>query len=724
MAEMVVWYLINFALNRLEIMFKFIILISICLLVSTRQYYRPWLNSQISKLREAIQAWKIEQKRQTAEGDRHQRAELLIQQAKSAIVQDNYNPFNIDLLLTAIQYNQESYSLVNKVSCLQGIDNIQIEIDRRHQFQTIFNTANTYFHLKQFRQALDNFLLAQELYSPQRLVQTIAECREQTHSEDIYLQSIAEAKTLSYAGKFRDALRIVNDAVAKFPNPSGETLQFKLGRIIAAKEQINLGEIEQKNGDLSAAKSHYLAALTLLPEWNKPKLKLVAIELKIGEIDCGIERLATLESPKTKYLEGLLCTRQQQYQQAELAWSSVANRDLVREHRQIISKLTIAQFQLIQPQIKQSIERGELEQARTLSLNFIDRFGSNDAIETNLNSCILPGIEVKIWKTEKWDKIAIFAREQWANQRDIKSLHNWAIARYYHAQNDDNIEELIMALSAAIANIDLDPSIQDLPWLGTKSLPASEISDKLWQILEQRIESIKESDLSQYLHLRDRYRQEFWAMKLAQEIPDAKITVGELTIPPACYQRYYAQIQLGEEIEVWKTLYTDWGRAVAACLAGDLQRAETIKTELKVNSILEEFACHFITYERGCYYLQQQDWHSAIVPLNSIKQTIDRHLEWWLQLEELCAICRTKLSDIDENLEFARFWYDLLASLQSEDYLVEYRAVRIQYRWQTSAVSDMLSLIKIRQLLDDYPHHPVVIGIFSQIQEYHIQTHG
>ena len=213
-------------------------------------------------------------------------------------------------------------------------------------------------------------------------------------------------------------------------------------------------------------------------------------------------------------------------------------------------------------------------------------------------------------------------------------------------------------------------------------------------------------------------------MKLAQEIPDAKITVGELTIPPACYQRYYAQIQLGEEIEVWKTLYTDWGRAVAACLAGDLQRAETIKTELKVNSILEEFACHFITYERGCYYLQQQDWHSAIVPLNSIKQTIDRHLEWWLQLEELCAICRTKLSDIDENLEFARFWYDLLASLQSEDYLVEYRAVRIQYRWQTSAVSDMLSLIKIRQLLDDYPHHPVVIEIFSQIQEYHIQTHG
>ncbi len=230
----------------------------------------------------------------------------------------------------------------------------------------------------------------------------------------------------------------------------------------------------------------------------------------------------------------------------------------------------------------------------------------------------MPGIEAKIWRSEDWENIAILAEENWQNKRDLKTLHNWIVAIYYLTQIDNNIENLLVSFSTAIANIDIDPSLVDLPWLGDRSISLADVRARLWKTIEQQIELIKDSDLSRYLHLRDRNRQEFWAIKLARTEPNARILAGELTIPPACYQRYYSQIPLGEELQVWKTLYTNWGTAVAACLAGDPLRAETIRVGLAVNSSLEGFAQHFILCEQGCYYLQQENWHSAIYPLDQI----------------------------------------------------------------------------------------------------------
>ncbi len=56
--------------------------------------------------------------------------------------------------------------------------------------------------------------------------------------------------------------------------------------------------------------------------------------------------------------------------------------------------------------------------------------------------------------------------------------------------------------------------------------------------------------MPKYLDLRDCHRREFWAMQFAQEEPDAKIMRGELTIVPACFQLYYPQFSLGEDLKV------------------------------------------------------------------------------------------------------------------------------------------------------------------------------
>jgi hypothetical protein len=684
--------------------------------VVSKIFGKPNINLNIISLTRHI--WKSDRQRK----NQMQQAELLIQEAKSAIDRDACDPFNTDLLLAAIVFYRQSYDLVENSSCLQAIANIQIEIDRRHRFQDLLKTAAKHFQLNQFRQAVNTLYLARELYAPQQLIQKIAEYQEYTKTEDVYFQSIAEAKVLSYAGKFREALTVVNNALAKFPNPDGESLQLKLSRAIAAQEQLSLGDIEQKIGDLNAAKSHYLAALTLVPEWSKPQLKLAIVETQSGRIDEAIQQLASIDRPQVKYLEGLLHVQKQQYQKARAVWSQL-DRNLVQEYSQILAKIAQQKSQLVRSQIKQAVEQGDLERAKILSLDFLEGFGSESTIENNLHDCILPGIETKIWQTREWDKIATFARAQWVEQKSIKSLHNWAIALHFATQIDDNIEELIIAWSTAISNLDRDPMLQDLPWLGNQPVSLIDTSSKLWKLLEQRIEGIKDSDLPRYLNLRDLYRQEFQAMALAKTEVNAKIAIGELTIAPGCYQRYYLQIPLDEEPQIWKTLYTSWGKPVAACLDGDPQRAETIKIHLEVNSSLEEFAKHFVFYEQGCYYLQQEDWRSASLLLDRAKPTIARRDDWCERIEILCTNYRSKIRDLDENLEFAQFWSALLLSPQSESYEIEYRALKIQNEWQNSTVSDMMCLIKIRKLLDYCPDHPVVREIYYQIQDHYSKNY-
>ncbi len=704
---------------RVGVMLTYIIVI--ILLVAYAQPVRDWFNARFYDLRYALAQRKISIEVNRQNRVRSQQAEASIRQAKQEIERDTYSPFEIDRLLLAIDFYQESYRIVNNSSCIQAIENIQLEIDRRQQFQVLFRTATEHFHHQRFSAALTDLLAAQALYSPQKLIETIGECQEKVRIQTEYFQALDKAKELSYAGKLRDALELVNVAVAEFTCAEGENLQFKLSRAIAAREQLRLGSIEQSLGDLAAAKSHYSAAISLMPGWQEPELKIAIIELKTGSIDEGLARLVNIDDPRTKFLEGSIYTQRQEYQSARAAWAKV-DRELVREYWQMLSNMTQEQQKLIQPQIKALVEQQELEQARTLSLDFIDKYGVDALIQTNLTNCILPAIETKMWATQDWEKIAVFARETWLNRGDIISLHNWAIALYYATQSNDNIEELIVAWATAIANIDIDPTIQDLPWLGTKSLSSIELSNNLWGILEQRIESIKEVDLPRYLHLRDRYRQELWAMKLSQSEPKAKIVVGEIIILPAMYQKYYAHIQLTGMPQIWQTLYTDWGLAVAACLAGDPQRSAIIQAELGVNSSLDELAYHFVLYSQGCDYLQQDDWRKAIYPLTEAKNTIKTNHEWAERIDILCANYRRKIDAFEEHLDFSKLWYDLVASPRSEAYAIEYQALKIHFDWYHSSVSDELSLAKIEKLLNDYPEHPIVREMFDQIYEYWLKT--
>jgi hypothetical protein len=643
-----------------------------------------------------------------------------IELAKSAIDRDTSNPFENDLLLTAIDHYQKSYQLVEQNSCLSAITGLQQEIDRRYEFQALFRSATENFYSKNFEKSLTFLLLAKEIYAPPKLVATILDCEEHAKAERVYIQSLGEAQTVSYTGNFRSALTIVDRALAKFSREDGENLKIRLSRAIAAKEQLNLGKIEESIGNIIAAKEHYLGALNLMPDWSEPKLKLAILAIQTGTKRDPLEQLATVDYPQITCLKGLLYIRARQYAKAREVWSS-ADLHLVREYWHSSSSLMLAEFKIVQPQIERLVAQDELEQARILSLNFINQVGSNSLIKKNLENCINPGIEAKIWRSRDWKNLALLAHENWRNSPTIASLHNLTVAQYYAAKIDNNIERLMIYWSTAIANIDLNPTLKNLPWMGTKSISIEDISEKLWQLLEQQIEDIKESNLDEYFRLRDRYRQEFCAVKLAKSDVNAKISVSGLTISPGFYRDYYSHIPLTGEPQVWQTLYTKWGTAVAACLERDPQRSEIIRSDLAVNSSIEEFAQHFILYEQGCYYLQQEDWRKAIYPLNDAKNAIIEHRLWQRKLNDLCTERRKTIDDFDEHMDFAKFWDDLLSSSESEDYLVQYKASKIQLDWSEDRVADRLSVYRIKSLLDKYPDHPVVKQIYIQIDDYERQ---
>ncbi len=678
---------------------------------------RPWIDRQILNFRIRRMKSKDSQQQQ----QQNMQADLLIRQAKDALAKDNCNPFDLDLLTAAVEYYHQSYLLSSSYLCLNAIEELEMEIERRRQFQSLFRQATDDFHFKRFGDAAIGLAAARELYAPPQLLATIDRCHQEYEREKVYLQSLDRAKKLSFAGKFRDALSVVNAAVAEFDREDGERLQISLNRAIAAREQLNLGKIEHQLGDFTAAQAHYRSALTLLPQWREPKLRLATIAARTAEIDTSIDLLVEIDLPHARRLLGWLYLRQQQYLQAHTVWTD-ADRELMYEYGREVANTNQAQRQLIQPRIQQLIESGNLDRARSLSLEFLDRFGSDLLIQTNLKDCIEPAIETQIWATRDWARLAIYAREHWLSNSDSKSLHNWAICLYYATQIDDDLEELIVAWSTAIANISRDPSIADLPWFGTRSLAPSEVGKQLWQVLEQRIEPIKEIDLPRYLDLRDRFRQEFWADELARTDSTATITAGESIVAPACYQRYYSHLSLGDDLEIWKTLYTTQGTAVAACLAGDPQRAEVLSTNAYPNSNLEEFAYHFILYDCGCNYLQQQDWRQAIYQLDLAKNTIRDNDEWWMRIDQLCIHLRQKITDFDEHQDFARFWYDLLSSDRSVEYFIEYQALKIQWEWSESIVTDGLSLVRIQDLLNEYPSHPVVREIFDQIFQYSLNN--
>ncbi|MGB3205691.1 MAG: hypothetical protein WBB28_11940, partial [Crinalium sp.] len=548
----------------------------------------------------------------------------------------------------------------------------------------------------------------------------IAHCSSQIVAEETYEKTLSEAEQASNDGKLRVAIALLESALTKFSRSDGLELLESIQKTLEGREKFRAGLLAEKEGYFFVALNNYREAKNLFYDVTECQIRLAILEIKSQNWETAISLLKDVEHEQATYIRGFALAQQGYLEEADREWESLSDLQ-VKEQRDIIAILAERDRLLKVQEIEQLVDSGNLNAAQTSSIAFIQKYSNEPLVKSNLELHIQPRIQAEEWQNYDWEKITIAAEQNWRKQLDITSLHNWAVATYYRAQIDANtLEDWIVAGSAALANISIDPSLKDLPWISSNEINLAEVTTNLKQLLEKAIDTVKDQNIERYFKLRDIDRLESTTLNLIENSSRWGIRVNDLFITPSCYQRYQEQLKLRQNLpgKLWGSLYTNWGLAVAACLEGDTARAIQIKANLSPINEAERFAVNFISYYEGCHYLQQQRWRDAVSSLQAAKLQIQADNDWQNEIDRLCNLQRQAINDNDlnEHLNFAQFWYDLLDSKSARSYLAEYKSEAIREKLAKEKIKPTQALKDLEEVKKIDPKNPVVNALLEQVE--------
>jgi hypothetical protein len=598
---------------------------------------------------------------------------------------------------------------------------IQQELDRRHEFRKFLSRGIKQVNHKYYVQGLAIFSEAIKLFDTDEARALIILCQSQIEEQRRYEDILSLTISLANEGEFQAALTLLKPVLSGFDREDGRKLLKKLETVLETLKKFAIGLQLENAGKSNDAKNHYQEILGFAPEFTECRIRLAVIAIKNLDSSEALVHLDNINGEQSAYLRGFACVMQRNWRQADKEWRSISNTE-VKSQRHSLKTLAQRDCFLTMRNIEQFVESGDLEQAKNTSLQFADKFGIHFVVDSNLHRHIQPLIEVKVWKTQDWNIIAQTAEKLWIENQDITSLHNWAIASYYQAQIDSNkTKDLIIAWSTALANIQSDPSIKDVPWLQNLAPDLDSVSANLIELLEKIIDSVKDKDLTQYLQLRDLHRWQTVALCTTKKLPNSGVRVKQILLSPGCYQRHI-NILPKQDIpdESWGRLYTNWGQSVAACLEGDLTRAIQIQPKTSSVSVAEKSAAAFVTYHEGCYYLQQYNWRKAIMPFKRVQQDSKEFSNWIIEIDHLFEKQRQKINDFQEHVEFSQFWYGLSKSKPARSYLAEYKVEQIRSQLaneQISLTQGHKQLLELNQIDANNPFAIDLIKKLETIQE-------
>jgi tetratricopeptide (TPR) repeat protein len=608
-------------------------------------------------------------------------------------------------------------NIIDEKAYSNNATHIQKEIDRRYHFKRLFAQGECHINDKYFDRGLDSFVQANQLFSTDELQSRIGRCQSSIERQKKYEEILKRTTALAKKGIFKAALSLLKPALTQFDREDGRKLLRRLDNAIEIKNRFEIGLQFESSGELDNAKNYYQQILEFVPELTDCRIRLAIIAVKNQDSSEAFSYLHNITGEQANYLRGFACVMQRDWRQADREWQFILHPE-VKSQRQSLRTLAQRDRLLTMRSIEQCVDRSDLEQAKNTSFQFIDKFGVDPLVEVNLYGHIQALIETKVWKTQNWNIIAETAEKLWIENQDIVSLHNWAVACYYQAQIDPNkIADLIIAWSTALANIHVDPSLKDLPWLENSSLDLERVSTTLTELIEKLIDGVKDTDLDRYLELRDLYRWQTVALGITKKYPMTGIRVKQLLLSPGCYQRHINTLpKLDIPADHWGRLYTNRGQAVAACIEGDLARAIQIRPKTNSVSVAEKSADSFIIYHEGCHYLQQQKWRKAITSLKQVQGEIKKFPDWIREIDRLCDKQRQKINDFEEHLEFAQFWYELLGSKPARSYLAEYKAKQIGNQLAEEKITFTQGRKQLLELKQIDEANPIVIDLIKRIE--------
>ena len=681
---------------------------------------------------------------------KHEKIKDLYIEAKELETKNNGNPYNTVKLKQALTLYKQCLKLANKpvytgfvvllkytitlfekketfkkniVFCdgkhyyIKAVERCQQKINDYRKFHDTIDLARKQVQQKRFKEALANFTNASSIYRSDKLEHEILQCKENVLGQGNYEKALNRASTIARQGKFPEAIAIVEPELEKFNRDDGCKFLAKLQRVCAAKESYRLGLLAERNGTIQGAIKQYKEALKILPELVECQTRLAILNIKTNNPTGAISCLQGINNTQTNYLRGFAYSQKGNWQEANREWRSI-NRVSVDIQRSLLKQIIDRDRLNSIREIEQLLEQGQLEIAKSVSLEFIQKLDPDPIVKFNLENHIQPIIEKSTWDDGNWQKTVAKLEQVWLEQQDIKSLHNWAIATYYLAQtNPSKLPDFIIAWTTALANIEQNPTLQNVPWLGSNSIDLQDVSAKLKQVLENAIDNVKDRNINEYLNLRDIYRREMVALSLIQQNNSCGMRIKQqLFILPGCYQHFRARLpEIRFPAKFWGALYTDWGLAVAACHEGDTARA--IKIKPSINPALNDrFAYYFVSYHEGCHYLQNLAWRKAVNPLQQAKYEIQAKSDWRKEIDRLCELQRQKINDFDEHLQFSESWYELLDSQPSRSYFAECKTREVARKLTNETISQQQGLKELREIQNIDRDNPLVLELIKAVE--------
>ncbi|MEH2323215.1 MAG: hypothetical protein V7K32_06520 [Nostoc sp.] len=494
-----------------------------------------------------------------------------------------------------------------------------------------------------------------------------------------YDAALERSHWLATEGRWQEAIALLEPIQHQFFQPQGKKLLDKIYQIFAGKTSLKLGLFAEQAGNLEVAREHYQNAISVSPEWNlECQIRLGIIAVKSEKWAEAISHLESINTEQATYIRGFALAKQGKLPQAEQEWQNISHLVDLKDLKKLYPTSDLVRDKdNAKREIQELVDQGNLWQAMLDSQDFIQKFGDEPIVKENLYKNILPRIEITLWREQKWQIVNQIIEQRWLREWDIAALHNLALANYYQAgTNTTKLENLIVTWSAAIANLHLNPSLHNLPWLGETAIDWQEVTLQLQQQIEPLLKRIEEPNLAEYTRLFDLYRLEVKALNLMGTPSSAGLRVKGLFITPGFYQCYChkLKVNLSAGSPLW-ALYTSWWRSVLACMEGDTFTAMQIKPKSEPTSEAEMYARKFVAYHEGCYYLDiplggYPRWRSAVVPLSLAKSEINQNYEWLEHIEQLCQKQYNIISwNKEDSKEFTQFWYNLIASATAQDYL-------------------------------------------------------
>lgn len=639
----------------------------------------------------------------------------------------NTDPWQTQPLTNAIGLYQLYSQIIYNQQVIDVIQELENVLHKNQQFQKLVTEGNLQLENRFFKLAIANYNAALELYDNHAVKTAIAKAEIYVYQEKIYESALQQAQQLEEENKLSSAITILAHALNDFPRSDGRELLKKLKSTFQGRENFQQGLKAEQMGNFHTATIYYLKAKSLLANSYDCEIRLSLVAIKTQDWHNAIFYLENVPGEQAAYLRGFAFAQQSNLRLAYREWQNISHPQ-ISQQIEIIKK--IAQYKRLEylSKIEQLVAHDNLHEAEEISYQFIEKFGNDPIVESNLYKHIQPRLKAKIWQDHDPKIIAEQMKQAWSNSPNITNLHNWTIANYYLGKTDINhLFDLMVSLCTSLANIKLDPHLQDVPWLENENVDFENLSATLKKELENLIENVKDVNFAIYLKLRDRYRREILALKLIAKIPNSAIVIHDLFLTPGCYHYFQQQwqhiislpnIQSENHPDNYllHSLYTPWGLTIAACVAGDIDRGIQLKPLQKPTTEIEIFADQFVAYHQGYYYLQKQNWQDAVKYLLEAKLQIENNITWQGELDQLCIYQRQAISQFNEHLQFAQFWYNLLGSISARNYLAEYQAesLREQLLQETISSDQALAGLEIIKKIDE--NNPVVISLIETIE--------